>query len=315
MPPVIATTKFIGAIAKRNIIGIRKGTGGTDSARYCYSVWFRHLNRMYRNGITHIPEKVIEFGPGDSLGIGLCALVSGTSEYRAFDVVRHADIARNQALFEEIITLFEMKSGIPDNREFPLIHPELDSYDFPAELFTGDAISVNLGESRLNQIRKELQDIDNAGNTFIRYYVPWSTTADITPGSTDLIYSQSVMEYVDDPGKVYPLMYRWLKPGGVISHEIDFKSMETAKTWNGHWGYSEGMWKLIRGKAEYFVNRFPHSYHIREMKKCGFEILCDECVTREPGLKKDQIHEGLIHLFEDSDLSVSSAFIQAVKPR
>jgi len=314
MASVISAMKFVGGIAIRNTIGTRKGTGGTNSARYCYSVWLRHLNWLYRNGITNIPEKVIEFGPGDSLGIGLCAILSGTKEYRALDAIKHVDIVKNKALFEEIIKLFEIKASIPDNIEFPHIHPKLDSHNFPAKILTEDIIKSNLIESRLNQIRKELQNIDNVDNTFIRYIAPWSTTVDIKPNSIDMIYSQSVMQYVDDPNKIYPLMYMWLKPRGIISHEIDFKSQGTSRTWNGHWGYSDWMWKLVKGRAEYLINRFPHSYHIREIKKCGFEILCDDYVKLESGLKKNQINKSLIHLFEDNDLYISSAFVQAVKP-
>jgi hypothetical protein len=50
------------------------------------------------------------------------------------------------------------------------------------------------------------------------------------------------------------------------------------------------------------------------MKKCGFTILCDDCVHSEPGLGKEQIHKSLIHRFEDSDFHISTAFIQAIKP-
>ena len=314
MASVISAIRFIGGIALRNTIGPLKGTGGTNSARYCYSVWFRHLHWLNQNGITNIPEKVIEFGPGDSLGIGLCALLSGTKEYRALDAVKCVDIVKNKALFEEIIKLFEIKASIPDDREFPHIHPKLGSYDFPANILTEDIIKSNLSESRIHQIRKELQNIDNVDNTFIRYFAPWNTTADILPNSIDMIYSQSVMEYVDELDKVYPLMYLWLKPRGIISHEIDFKSCGAAITWNGHWGYSDWMLKLVKGRAEFSINRFPHSYHIREIKKCGFEILCDDYVKLESGLKKDQINKSLIHLFEDNDIYISSAFIQAIRP-
>jgi SAM-dependent methyltransferase len=314
MASVISVIRFVGGVTLRNTIGTLKEQEPSDSARYSYSVWLRHLVRLYQNGIHEIPEKVIEFGPGNSLGTGLCALLSGTKQYRAFDAFKHVGIQKNTALFEEIIKLFEMRAGIPDETEFPHIHPKLDSYDFPAQIVTEDVIKSHLNESRLNQIRKELQNIENPDNTFIRYTVPWHTAADIPPNSIDMIYSQSVMEYVDNLDKVYPLMFRWLKPGGVISHEIDFTGCGAALTWNGHWGYSDWMWKLVKGKASFVSTRFPHSLHMREIKKSGFEILCDDYVTLESDLKKDQINKGLIHLFEDNDLYISSAFIQAVKP-
>ena len=46
-------------------------TGGTDSARYCYSVWLRHLVLGTRSAaVKSIPRVVAELGPGDSIGIG-----------------------------------------------------------------------------------------------------------------------------------------------------------------------------------------------------------------------------------------------------
>ena len=56
-------------------------TVGTSSARYCYSVWLRHLVIAYKNGFVEHPKVVAELGPGDSLGIGLSALISGADAY------------------------------------------------------------------------------------------------------------------------------------------------------------------------------------------------------------------------------------------
>ncbi len=38
-------------------------TGGTNSARYCYSVWLRHLVHAYKNGFSTQPTVVAELGP------------------------------------------------------------------------------------------------------------------------------------------------------------------------------------------------------------------------------------------------------------
>ena len=54
------------------------GTGGTDSARYCYTIWLRHLSILYKNGFTKIPDTIAELGPGDSIGTGLAGLLSGS---------------------------------------------------------------------------------------------------------------------------------------------------------------------------------------------------------------------------------------------
>ena len=43
----------------------RKGTGGTNSASYCYGVWMKHLVMLWEQGMRTIPDTVAELGPGD----------------------------------------------------------------------------------------------------------------------------------------------------------------------------------------------------------------------------------------------------------
>ena len=56
---------------------IYRGTGGTGSARYCYSIWLRHLLLAHAGGMRGLPSTLAELGPGDSVGVGLAALISG----------------------------------------------------------------------------------------------------------------------------------------------------------------------------------------------------------------------------------------------
>src|SRR6187551_210047 len=89
-----------------------RGGGDTKSARYCYSVWLRHLIKAYETDPSFVHPKVVaELGPGDSLGIGVSALLSGTDEYYAFDLVKHANVARNVRVFEEILSMFETRAA------------------------------------------------------------------------------------------------------------------------------------------------------------------------------------------------------------
>ena len=37
-----------------------RGTGGTISARNCYSVWLRHLVMAYKNGLSTQPDTIAE---------------------------------------------------------------------------------------------------------------------------------------------------------------------------------------------------------------------------------------------------------------
>ena len=101
---------------RRLVVG---GTGGTISARYCFSIWLRHLVMAARSGLNARPEVVAELGPGDSLGVGLAALLSGSDRYYAFDVIRHASNARNLEIFRELVPLFRAREPIPGADEFP----------------------------------------------------------------------------------------------------------------------------------------------------------------------------------------------------
>ena len=103
-----------------------KGTGGTDSARYCYSVWLRHLVKAYNNQLSTNPKVIAELGPGDSLGTGLAALISGTDHYYGFDVIEYSTNQRNFEIFDELVKLFKNQEKIPGKDEFPMLRPCLE---------------------------------------------------------------------------------------------------------------------------------------------------------------------------------------------
>jgi hypothetical protein len=291
-------------------------TGGTISARYCYSVWLRHLvmARQHRAGAAF--GTVAELGPGDSLGLGLAALLSGAGRYVALDVVRYADSARNVAIFDELVTLFHNREPVPDDREFPLVRPLLSSYAFPHDILTDDLLAAALDPARLAMIRRALTalDVPNGGNPFISYVVPWHDAGVVDRESVDLILSQAVLEYPSDLAGTYAAMDRWLKPGGMMSHDIDFKSHGLTKEWSGHWACSDRVWSLMEGRRRDVLNRAPHSAHLAALGALGCEIVCDQRTESPPAVFRARLAPRFRQL-TDEDLRTSSAFIQACKPR
>jgi len=288
-----------------------KGTGGTDSARYCYSVWLRHLVIAKENGLNPYPKIVAELGPGDSIGIGLAALISGCDKYFAFDVVEHANISRNIKIFDELVTLFENRIPIPGEDEFPRVKPYLEKYNFPADILDENRLQNALEESRLERIRDSIIDFQRK-DSLIQYKVPWNSSSILEKESVDMIYSQAVLEHVDDLRGTYKAMYSWLKSTGYISHQIDFKCHGTADEWNGHWAHSDFMWKLIRGKQPYLLNREPHSTHIATLTEEGFKVVCDKKINSESRFTINELAPRFQSMSDD-DLITSGAFIQAVK--
>lgn len=294
-----------------------KGTGGTDSARYCYSVWLRHLVMAKSNGLNPCPKIVAELGPGDSLGVGLAALISGSDKYFAFDVIEHANAERNLEIFDELVTLFKNRTAIPGGDEFPEVKPYLEGYDFPADVLDENRLQHALERTRIERIRDSIIDLQRKDSP-IQYKVPWHDASVLEAESVDMIYSQAVLEHVDDLLNTYKAMRLWLKPTGYISHQIDFRCHGTADAWNGHWAYSDFMWKLIdfmwklTKKRPYSLNREPHSTHIALLKEEGYRVVCDKVSESKSSLTKLELAPRFKSISDD-DLTTSGAFIQAMK--
>jgi len=287
-----------------------KGTGGTVSARYCYSTYLRHLVMAAASGLPANPATIAEIGPGDSLGIGLTALLCGAERYYAFDVVEHASTERNLAVFDELVGLLHKRAPIPFERELAEIKPQLDNYAFPSGILDGERLARALDPARVARLRAALGDL---GSGAIRYQAPWFGDGAVDPGTLDLILSQAVMEHVDALEDAYAACWLWLRPGGFMSHQIDFRCHETASEWNGHWAYSDLVWWAIRGARPWLLNRVPHSEHIRLIEKQGFRIVYDRPVEGEGGVPRARL-AARFRRMSDDDLRTAGAFVQAVKP-
>jgi SAM-dependent methyltransferase len=294
----------------RNFVAQR--TGGTDSARYCYAVWLRHLLMAYENDLSVQPKIVAEIGPGDSLGIGLAALIAGAEKYYAFDIRKYANYERNAIIFDELVELFIKKENIPDEDEFPNLKPYLKSYKFPKNILNEYRLIECLKQERIDTIRENLKMVgDKIGNS-IQYFAPWYDIKIIEEASVDMIFSQAVLEHVNDLEDTYEKQYFWLRPNGFISHQIDFKSHGITKEWNGHWRYTNFVWKIIQGSRPYSLNRQPHSVHLKLLEKNNFRILCDVRTKNASGIRREHLAAEFCDISND-DLACSGSFIQAVK--
>jgi SAM-dependent methyltransferase len=286
---------------------LQRSTRGSDSARYCYAVWMRHLTKIqkFNSWTGGRIGTVVELGPGDSLGTGLAALLCGADRYIAVDAVEHANAQRNLAIFESLIELFRIGAPIPEPMELPEVNPVLDDYSFPVY------VRRTIGAERQKAIADALRDRTNR-NSIVTYVQPSEARQVISSGSVDLIFSQAVLEHVDDLETVYRSCSEWLRPGGLMSHQIDFKSHGTSREWNGHWAYPVLVWRLIRGNRRYLINRKPCGAHIRAIEKAGFEIVSEERVRCYSRLKRAQLAGALREITPD-DLTTAGVFLVAKK--
>lgn len=290
-------------------------TGGSTSARYCYSVWLRHLVNMRDRGVPFRFDTVAELGPGDSLGTGLAALLSGAQRFDALEVVRHDTDARNLAVLDALVDLFRARADIPGEDEFPRVRPVLEGYGFPRDILPDAQLEAALAPDRVAAIRRALLGAPRPGDPVeFRYRVPWDDDAVIERESVDLILSQAVLEHVDDLPKTYDSMGRWLKPGAVMTHQIDFSSHHLTKTWWGHWAVPDLLWWVIRGRRPFLINRQPRSRHLELLRAAGFTLAAETTYPGDGAIPEDLLaprfrgHDAV-------DRGTRGATIVATRPR
>jgi hypothetical protein len=307
-PIIVGTVKYSPILTKL----LPVSAGGTSSARYCYAVWMRHLIFLSEQSNGIIPARVAELGPGDSIGVGLAALLSGVESYFALDVIKYWNNERNLRILDELTDMFQKREKIPGNDEFPLLQPVPGNFDFPSQIISDTILNRSLNMDRINQIREELRHPENEKNVFIHYKIPWYDKGIIVPESLDFIFSHTVLQHIEDVENAYAAMNSWLKPGGFSTHLIDYKSMGFTTRWNGHWTFSDWEWRMMVGGRKFSINRLPHSNHMQLLEDNNFSILFIRIENTKNTIPKNRLAKKY-RLLSDDDLNTSGAYLIAQK--
>lgn len=285
----------------------------TASARYCYSVFMRHLVKVHAATGRAPLGRMAELGPGGSLGTGLAAMLAGAQQYSAFDAEAHSDRDSNLRVFDELVDLFRRRADIPGPGEFPEVKPAIADYAFPRHILDDARMQAALDRGRLDLLRRDVAGASSAHGARVKYVAPWHAASLIEHATIDWIFSQAVLEHVADLPFVYRACDAWLAPGGVMSHQIDFRSHGTAPTWDGHRGYGDLTWRAIRGARRYLINREPLSTHRKLAGDLGFDLLAADLVTMPPKLARGQLARRF-RAWPDEDLKTAGAFLVYRKP-
>ncbi len=211
--------------------------GNTASAAYCRGIWQFHLAHSRRVTDGKLPTVVAELGPGATLGACIAALLDGVQDAVALDAAQYAARDANLRVLEDLAAS----------------HPE------PVDL-----VALRVAVAAAGEATRE---------TRLRYCAPWSDPAVCAANSVDFIFSHSVLEHVDDPAAAYAACYRWLRPGGLMSHKIDHSSHAITRSWNGHYAIPAGLWRVIFGRKPYLLNRWAPRQHLAAMEQAGFQIM------------------------------------------
>lgn len=269
-------------------------------ACYYYGIWLRHLVFLHKAGMKKIPRAIAEVGPGDSLGTGLAALLCGSQSLYALDALSNITKERNLKILDRLVELFTARTPIPDEKEFPQMLPKLKNYAFPRQILTDQLLSRSLNPNRLMAIKKALRG--QKSTIVIKHLIGWGKKS-LPRASADLVLSQAVMEHVENIDSSYHSFYAFLKKGGFSSHTIDFRCHGLTYLWDGHRGFSPIMWKLIKGKRQYLLNRSVLSTHLQAATRSGFRLINAKIYRRRSQTKNIKIP----HL--RSDLDAAEAFI------
>jgi hypothetical protein len=192
------------------------------------------------------------------------------------DVLEHATTDTNLRVLDELIELFRRRAPIPAEESFPLLYPRLESYEFPHALIDEKLLDERLSSCYLDSLRKSIREPNQLDGP-IRYRCPWNAGS-VPASGADLVFSQVALQDMDntqrrdDLATNIHLLSGWLRPGGVMSHQIDF-SCPGGTPWNHHWAYSDQAWKLIRGRRPYYVNRATLSDYVRLFESSGCDVV------------------------------------------
>jgi hypothetical protein len=293
-----------------------RSTGGTSSAEYCYGIWLRHLILAQTVGLPTSPRTVAELGPGDTLGTGIAALLTGASTYVAVDLVEYAATAENVAMVSDVAHLLDRRVPV-SLPGFGMPLPDDGSVAGPHRVFSPESVlgaerlEAALSARRLNAVGAAVAEpgVEHDGIR-VSYAAGEGTT--LTVRGADLVFSQAVLEHVDDLGAAYRTIADALAPGGFTSHTIDFTSHHFARDWNGHWTFSDRSWALVRGRRRFAINREPLATHLRLIEHAGLEVVGAHRALAPSQLERADLAQRFRGIADD-DLRTASAVVQAVK--
>ena len=279
-------------------------TGGTSEAAYCLFVWLHHLKFITRSFPDFRPGHILEIGPGDTVGVGLSALISGVQSYTGVDAHRYLNLdltRRHAGELHDLLLDHQAQGKQPPLGEQALspLPPDVLEPFLAAQTGTQDSAETYDAEQRLN---------------YLSPVSPPRISAVLPEARFDLCMSQAVLEHVDAPDVAYRAMFRALKPGGVFSHEIDFRSHQTSYDWNGHWVYSERQWRIAQNDMTFtYINRLPLSAHLDLIRAAGFRILTVSPAKQVSDISRAHLAARWKDLSQE-DLETAGAHVLAEKP-
>ena len=285
-----------------------------ESDVYSLSVFVQHLS----NYINYQPRKVlpkviIELGPGSTVGFGLAAMLLYESDYISLDIDSFFDSDVNLTVLDRIYHRLLEGSFVPDNISadfLPKSNRALQLRDIQALDLSTTTIT-----DRYNLIRSRIQEPlpfpskERWATPLLpkeMYTIFLSSRPVPNPVCVDGIFSQAVLEHVDDLHDLFFNLLSVVAPRALHSHLVDFSCHGLTREWNGHWKFSDSQWRIIRGRRPQFINRATDSNLLTFFRSLGFHLIHHEQYrnTNRPSIDE---HRSRIRS-SSSDFSAESSY-------
>ena len=248
--------------------------GQMESFDYAKSIFEGHFQDMNKFNPISDPS-ILEIGPGDSLFSMIFSRKYSTNKFYFLDVEDFAnkDVRIYKNLIKKLI-----------NEGY------LGEFEIKAKFSFDDLICF----SNAKYMTSGLSDLKKLKNE-----------------SIDYIFSHSVLEHVrlSELDELIFQMYRVIKPGGIISHNINYKDHLNESLNNLR--FSEKIWESdLLANSGFYTNRVPAIKMHRLFKNVGFQILKESFGSwRQLPIPRSKISNDFIS-FTDKELSnCTSSFI------
>jgi SAM-dependent methyltransferase len=221
--------------------------------------------------------RLVEIGPGHTLGLAVALLLAGASRVDAIDTVRYAASSQDPRSFVDLWRRC-LEAGLVDS-----------------------SIGADPAAARAGLVaRLGYRIIDGREN--------WP----FPDGSNDIVYSFSVLEHVRDLRAVLEESRRVLRPGGLSIHTIDLRdhyNLGPGENWLEFLEFDDRQWDRMTSERSAWCNRM-RARELRALFADSFELaeFTEHTDDLPPGFDRRRV-ASRFQGFELDELSVSSVSV------
>ncbi|MDA7665735.1 hypothetical protein N8648_04235 [Verrucomicrobia bacterium] len=197
----------------------------------------------------------------------------------------------------------------------PELYPEIKEVEVFEEFCNTQFQVMKSNFKLIPEILEELSNLQNnqmTKNRFLYTFKNMESTCVQFGGCIDLIYSQSVLEYMSNLSEKFQIMYKLLRDKGYVSHLIDLSCMRTSNQWYGHYYYNEYIWKFLSDKRPLKINRATNVVYCKKLQENKFRIILSQNYRIGIVYDKNKLAKPF-HNITETNLSTKTLYLVAQK--